>query len=240
MTDDKDAARTVVREELVALRKLPGPLTPSKLAMATNTCFYLCGGDPQQSYQLLFGIWEQHQSDKELRVAIRSLGFVSNDNHTSVLARLNSIGSDLEYEQRQVRRFSDTGIARLAGLIVDSLLGASVWVDAYISEDEDGVFLAQFRYQTPPSIKVVALDISLLGTAVDPATFDTTEGDIYSTSISKPWRAGAPPEREFQLVRVVVAATAQTFFTASSIVSEKWRARVITSRQTMTIDMLRR
>lgn len=233
--ETSETARLVVRDELLALRKSPGVLSPTKLATAYTTCFYLCGGDPEQSLDLLHGFYARFD-DREIQAAIRSLGLVETDNHTSVLSRLNSIADDLFLEQRHVRRLSDIGITRLAGLIVDSMLGANAWVDAYVSEDNDDL-LVQLRYKTPPNV-ALNLTAEIAGTDVDTRSFDTEQGDSYITRTSKAWRV-EPVEDELRLLTLTVRSTAQVFFTASSIVTG-WRTRVITSRMTMTIDLWRR
>ena len=235
--DTTETARLVVRDELLALRKAPGALSPSKLATAYTTCFYLCGGDPEQALDLLHGFRARYD-DREMQAALRSLGIQETDNQSSVLHRLNSIAEDMFLEQRHVRRLSDTGIIRLAGLIVDSMLGANAWVDAYVSEEADAL-LVQLRYKTPPNL-ALNLSAEITGSQVDTNLFDLAEGSDYITRTSQVWSVEPPQQPEFRLLTLTVRSATQVFFTASSIVSERWRTRAITSRMTLTIDLLRR
>lgn len=113
--DEKPSLEERVLAELLMLRKLTRGVTVDSLARADTICQLLGSGDPYVAYTRLTHEVLESDLDVAIQAAAASLGFSSEAE--SHLQRLDEFGARVHLEQRQVRRYSDTGIRVLARLI---------------------------------------------------------------------------------------------------------------------------
>lgn len=113
--DEKPSLEERVLAELVMLRKLTRGATVDSVARADTICQLLGAGDPYIAYTRLTHEVLESDLDVAIQAAAASLGFSSEAE--SHLQRLDEFGARVHLEQRQVRRYSDTGIRVLARLI---------------------------------------------------------------------------------------------------------------------------
>lgn len=125
-----------VRAELLAIRKTSSGLTVAALTYSPVISGLLGNGDPRIAYNTLKHAILSADADTSLKAATSSLG-LSSDKPTH-LGRLDDFGAEHGYDQRQVRRYSDKGIAQLARLITSS------WITEAVPS------LDVFGYQTGP------------------------------------------------------------------------------------------
>lgn len=110
-----ESARSLVLEELKMLRRRGGAVTVEAMGLAPTICALLGAGDPRLAFTRL-----QHQimsgaGERSITAAAISLGFLSEG--ATHLARLTDGEGLLHVNQRQVRRYSDEGLAALAAVI---------------------------------------------------------------------------------------------------------------------------
>jgi len=111
---DKTPLHEKVRAELLAIRKTPDGFTVNNVSASPVLCALLGDGDPRLAYSRFRERALTSDLDTSINAALASLRLTSD--HDTVLARLDEFGSERGYDQRQVRRYSDKGIAALANL----------------------------------------------------------------------------------------------------------------------------
>lgn len=113
------ASEAVVRRELLAVRKLPGGLSPHSMASCPTIVALLGDGDPLMAFaRLETRILARLELDDDvtpLNAVAYSLGLASRGR--THLERLADFGEAYGYEVRQARRHSDLGVRQLATLI---------------------------------------------------------------------------------------------------------------------------
>jgi hypothetical protein len=104
-----------VLEELRAIRKTADGLSLASLSQHPVLCAVLGDGDPAIALNNLKHRILTADFDLSIAAVSASLGLTS-DQRTH-LGRLEEFGAEHNYDQRQVRRYSDAGLERLATLI---------------------------------------------------------------------------------------------------------------------------
>lgn len=162
------ALRDTIAEELRALRRLSGPLDSTKMVHAPHILKGLGGGDADVAALRLLAMRSEHEEDRDIVAAMASIGYGSASE--TVLDRLTDYGAQHYVDARTVRRWSDTGIQKLATLI----LTKGPWIDPRI---EFGITIAA-TYAT------VALNLEIprnIGMAKPELTINHNEIDIDLT-----------------------------------------------------------
>lgn len=110
--------RETLISELRLLRRAPGPLDDAKLTLSKAILKGLGGGDASLALARLERVRQLNESDRDVSAAFASFGYDSVGD--SVLARLEEFAALNFVDARTARRWSDAGIAKLAGLIVSA------------------------------------------------------------------------------------------------------------------------
>lgn len=138
-----------VRAELLAVRKTADGLCLATMATSPVICSLLGDGDLAIALSTLKLRALDMPATTSLKAALSSLGLTSSGR--THLARLEDFGSEHTYDQRQVRRYSDTGIRQLATTIATNWSTISVpTLDVTIAPASDNavqVFVASSRYE---------------------------------------------------------------------------------------------
>ncbi len=105
-----------IRRELLAARKAAHGLTLSTMTASPVLCAVLGDGNPAVALNALkVALLRDHDGSLAISAAAASLGFASTE--PTHLGRLDDFGLDYGLDQRQVRRYSDRGVASLASMI---------------------------------------------------------------------------------------------------------------------------
>lgn len=211
------SAEQAVTAELRALRRRSDGLTTSTISAAQIICRLLGNGDPALAYTRLQHHILDNADDRTIKAAAVSLGLLSDSE--GVLGRLEDGGQELFVEQRQVRRLSDEGIARLATLISTNwLVEASPVLTVIVISAGDGVSLAMHARHplivemSEPQIAVYSGDEAAeaavqwrisddehTSSASTPMPLEITIG-LGETSVAVTWRGEVWPKMECRLI----------------------------------------
>lgn len=138
-----------VRAELLAVRKAADGLCLATMATSPVICSLLGDGDPAVALSTFKLRALDMQATTGLKAALSSLGLTSTGR--THLARLEDFGSAHTYDQRQVRRYSDTGIRQLATTIATNWATISVpTLDVTVATASDNavqVFVVSSRHE---------------------------------------------------------------------------------------------
>jgi hypothetical protein len=105
-----------IRRELLDARKAAYGLTLSTMTTSPVLCAVLGDGNPVVALNALkAALLRDHDGSLALSAAAASLGFASKKQ--THLGRLDEFGSEYDFDQRQVRRYSDKGVNSLASMI---------------------------------------------------------------------------------------------------------------------------
>lgn len=157
--EPRQNARQRVASELRALRKRPGPLDAAKLTSAPAIIRAFGGGDPNTALIRLIDIGREF-GDREIDAALGSMGHGLES--VPLLDRLSEYGERHFVDARTVRRWSDSGIQKLAQLVI----GRSPWVQPRLRQiliaDDRGVKLA-LDLRVPANLRMHAPEVSVNG-----------------------------------------------------------------------------
>lgn len=157
--------------ELRALRKNRQTLSASSLYRARLLVRALGNGDADIALERLVSLADEHGEDRDIAAAMVSIGWDSAG--TNVLDRLNEFGTLHEVDQRTVRRWSDTGINKLAVLLV----GADPWLQpraVLVLSSAGAVVQLQLELRVPPNMLMGHPILSIDGRDI-PADFPPIE-----------------------------------------------------------------
>jgi len=214
---EQTTAEQAVVAELRALRRRSEGLTTETIASAPTLCRLLGNGDPALAYTRFQHYVLDHADDRTVKAAAISLGLLSESE--GVLGRLEDGGQELYIDQRQVRRLSDEGLARLAALISSNwLVEASPVLTLIVASAPGGIALAmQARHPAVIEMRVpeithyrgdvaAELLVEWKNTEVDDAVSYSTPRaltvalDGVATSVAVTWRGEVWPKMEVRLV----------------------------------------
>ncbi|SDB87237.1 hypothetical protein GA0111570_105310 [Raineyella antarctica] len=141
------AMEPILEEELRRLRKMPGPLSDTKLLETPGILLGLGRGDPETAMNRLLLLSRQADDDPEIQAAFASFGWGADGD--TVLARLQDYAALCGVDARTTRRWSDAGITKLVQLI----LTAAPWIDPKLGarfhdDDAEGLTLSM-RFAVP-------------------------------------------------------------------------------------------
>jgi len=114
----RQRATSMLIAELRALRKQRQVLSASSLYRARLLVRGLGDGDADVAFERLISLADEHGDDRDVAAAMVSIGWDSSG--ANVLDRLSEFGRVHGVDQRTVRRWSDSGIDKLAVLLVGS------------------------------------------------------------------------------------------------------------------------
>ncbi len=116
------SARQVIAAELRELRRLPGPLEPTKLVTARALTKAFGADDPTTALTRLLDLARENEGDREIEAAMSCMGWGVTS--ATVLDRMSEYAARNYVDARTVRRWSDEGIRKLTLLVV----GTSPWL----------------------------------------------------------------------------------------------------------------
>ncbi len=164
MSDDgpprRQRATSLLIAELRALRKIREALSASSLHRAELLVRALGDGEADIALERLVSLADENGQDRDIAAAMVSIGWDSRG--ANVLERLNEFGNVHDVDQRTVRRWSDTGIEKLASLLV----GSAPWLQPraiLVLSTAGQVVQLQLELRVPPKIAMGQPHLSLDG-----------------------------------------------------------------------------
>lgn len=131
--------KVTIEQELRKLRRLDGPLTEAKLTSTPLLTRAIGGGNSAVTLEKLRQTAAIHSDDRDISIAFAALGIEGS--RGNVLDTLTEIGSGEGVDARTIRRWSDDGIKKLAGMIVGTSFWLNPWLSALLEEREPGKVL---------------------------------------------------------------------------------------------------
>jgi hypothetical protein len=150
-----------VIDELRTLRRVDGPLTEAKLVDAPAILRGLGSGDGRVALEKLGLSVARHRDVRDIMAALSTIGVDGPEGN--LLERLTLLGESAGVDARTVRRWSDSGIVKLAQLIVSESPWLTPVLSAVIDERQVGLVTLSVRFLIPPDIGVQIPTVSVNG-----------------------------------------------------------------------------